>query len=134
MIIGTIALLVMLFGGGTGELFFVDQLEKGIKEFVIDKDRQKDILSDLKTSKAFIKKYNKDREVDLNYFYDINASWFTTSEDLVMYFDKMQKKRISFQNTMIANRIGIAEKITFDEWVSILQYSNISADKRIAEE
>ena len=91
MIIGTIALLALLFGGGTGELFFVDQLEKGIKEFVIDKDRQKDILSDLKTSKAFIMEYNKDREVDLKYFYDINASWFTTSEDLVMYFDKMQK-------------------------------------------
>ena len=35
---------------------------------------------------------------------------------------------------MITNRIGIAEKITFDEWVYILQYSNISADKRIAKE
>lgn len=134
MIIGTIALLTILFGGGTGELFFVDQLEKGIKEFVMDKDRQKDILSDLKTSKAFIKEYNKDREVDLKYFYDINSSWYTTSDDLVMYFDKMQKKRIAFQNTMIANRIGITEKITFDEWVYILQYSNISTDKRIAEE
>jgi len=59
MIAGTIALLTFLFGGGSFEIFFVDQLENGVKEFVVEKDRQKEILDELKTSKAFIKKFNK---------------------------------------------------------------------------
>ncbi len=134
MVIGTIILLTILFGGGVGEIFFVDKLEKGIKEYVMDKDRQKDILSDLKTSKAFIKEFNKGREKDLKSFYELNSTWTTTSEDMVVFFDEMQKERIEFQNTMMDNRVAIAEKITAEEWVSIIDYSKAEIDERIAKE
>ena len=43
MIVGTIALLALLallFGGGL-DFFFIDNLEKGVKEYVIEKDGEK---------------------------------------------------------------------------------------------
>ncbi len=40
MIVGTIALLTLLFGGGL-DFFFIDNLEKGVKEYVIEKDGEK---------------------------------------------------------------------------------------------
>jgi hypothetical protein len=54
---------------------------------------KKEILSEVKSSKAFIKEFNKDREVDIKYFYNINSSWFTIGEDLV----KMQKNALNFK-------------------------------------
>ena len=133
MIIGTIALLTILFGGGVGEIFFVDKLEKGIKEFVLDKDRKKEILDDLKTSKAFIKDFNKERNSQMKNFYELNASYNSTSEDLIDFFNKIQDERIDFQDSIMDDRIAIADKITFDEWVLILDYSNIQADIRLTE-
>ena len=134
MIIGTIALLTILFGGGVGEVFFVDKLEKGIKEFVLDKDRKKEILDDLKTSKAFIKEFNKGRESQMKDFDELNASYNTTSEELIGFFNELQDERIDFQDKIMDDRIAIANKITFDEWVLLLEYSNIQADIRISQE
>ena len=42
MIVGTIALISMLFFGGV-EYFLMDELEKGVKTFVVEKDRRKEI-------------------------------------------------------------------------------------------
>lgn len=134
MIVGTIALLTILFGGGVGEIFFVDKLEKGIKEFVLDKDRKKEILDDLKTSKAFIKDFNKERNSQMKNFDELNASYNSTSEDLIDFFNKIQDERIDFQDKIMDDRIAITDKITFDEWVLILDYSNIQADLRLTEE
>jgi hypothetical protein len=134
MIVGTIALLTILFGGGVSEIFFVDKLEKGIKEFILDKDRKKEILDDLKTSKAFIKEFNKGRKSQMKDFNELNASYNTTSEELIGLFNDLQDERIDFQDSIIDDRIAIANKITFDEWVLILDYSNIQADIRIANE
>ena len=134
MIIGTIALLTILFGGGVGEVFFVDKLEKGIKEFVLNKDRKKEILADLKTSKAFIKEFDKGRKSKMKDFDELNASYQTTSEELIVFFNELQDERVDFQDKIMDDRIAIANKITFDEWVLILDYSNIQTDIRIAKE
>ena len=40
MIIGTIALLNMLFFGGIQEYLLLDKLEKGVKTYIEDKDKR----------------------------------------------------------------------------------------------
>ena len=67
-------------------------------------------------------------------FYELNASYNSTSEDLIDFFNKVQDERIEFQDSIMDDRIAIADKITFDEWVLILDYSNIQADIRLTEE
>ena len=39
MTIGTITLLTVLFFGGTQEYSFLDKLENGTKQFILDKER-----------------------------------------------------------------------------------------------
>lgn len=46
MIVGIVALFTVLFFGGVQEYFFIEKLEKGVKKFVIEKDRSKEILAD----------------------------------------------------------------------------------------
>ena len=52
MIVGTIALISLLFGSGAFDVFFLPNFEKGVKEYVIGKERQKEITSDLKIVKS----------------------------------------------------------------------------------
>jgi len=129
MIIGTITLITLLFFGGVSEYFLVDKLEKGVKEFVIEKERQKEILADLKVSKAFIKEFNKKRKGQLKSFKEINADRNTSEEDLTAFFDQLMKERVEFQEKIIPDRINVANKINQDEWDNIIENSQASLQK-----
>ena len=130
MIVGAIALLTILFGGGF-DYFFIDNLEKGVKEYVIEKDRKKEILADLKTSKKLISNYNKEREAKHKTFKKLNISHETSREDLVEFFNKLYKERVAYQKEMVDERLVVNKKIKTDEWDSIMVFSKTSLDKQI---
>ncbi|RLA21521.1 MAG: hypothetical protein DRQ61_08440 [Gammaproteobacteria bacterium] len=129
MIVGTILFLTILFGGGVIETFFVSELDKGVKEYVVDKERRKDILADLKISKQSIKQFNKDRKKQLKRYKKLNASRSTTLEELNNFYVELHNDRLLFQNTMIVDRIAITKKIQPDEWVAIMALAEVSIDK-----
>lgn len=126
MIIGTIALLTFLFGGGLGEVFFIDSLEKGVKEYVVDKERRKEILADLDNSSTYIKEFNKARKSELIKFELINNSRSSTNKDMQDFFSEIMKERISFQDSIVSQRIRVVYKINDDEWTSIIKLSERS--------
>lgn len=130
MIIGTIALIAMLFGGGL-DFFFIDNLEKGVKEYVIEKDRKKEILADLKTSKKLISNYKKERKAKYKTFKKLNFSRETSKEELVGFFNKLYKERVAYQKEMVDERLVVIKKIKADEWDSIMLFSKISLEKQI---
>ena len=130
MIIGTIMLMTMLFGSGL-DFYFVDNLEKGVKEYVIEKDRKKEILADLKTSKKLISNYNKEREAKYKTFKKLNISHETSREDLVGFFNKLYEERIAYQKEMVDDRLAVNKKKKADEWDSIMVFSKASLDKQI---
>ena len=133
MIIGTIALLTLLFGGGL-DFFFIDNLEKGIKEYVIEKDRRKEILADLKVSKKLMSNYNKEREAKYKTFKKLNFSHESSREDLVGFFNKLYKERVAYQKEMVDERLAVIKKIKADEWDSIMVFSKTSLKKQIEKE
>ena len=130
MIIGTIALLTLLFGGGL-DYFFVEYIEKGVKEYVMEKDRKKEILADLKTSKKIIASYNKEREKKHKTFKKINISRETTKEELTSFFSELLEEREEYQNKMVDARITVNKQIKGDEWDSIMAFSKKSLNKEI---
>ncbi len=134
MIIGTIALLTLLFGGGGLDFFFVDNLEKGVKEYVIEKDRKKEILADLKTSKKLVKNFHKERETNYKTFKKLNSSRETNKEDLVDFFNKLYEERVAYQKEMVDDRLAVIKNIKADEWDSIMVFSKASLDKQIEKE
>lgn len=131
MIVGTITLLTMLFFGGINEMFLIDKLEKGVKEYVIEKNRQKDILADLKTAKKFVEQYNKGRKTQLKEFKELYKNQATNDEALKAFFDVLHKERLVFQDEVIDYRLSIFNKIEDDEWNYIIEYSEASIDKKI---
>ena len=131
MIIGTITLISMLFFGGIQQYFFVDKLEKGIKQFVEEKDRRKEILADLKNSKSTIDAFNKERKSNLKVFYAMNLNRDTKVNELEDFFKLSADERKLFQDKLINERLLVVSKINEEEWEKIIALSTENVQKQL---
>lgn len=130
MLIGLFTLIsIFLFGGGN-EYFLVDKLEKGVKEYVVDKERKKEITADLKDAAKHIKAYDKKRNNRFKDFLQLNSNRETTEKELDTFFDQLMQERKEFQEYIINRRVEIVNKIKPDEWVLILEKSAETVKKR----
>jgi len=130
MLVATVTILVLLFGGGAFETFFIDDLNKGVKQFVIEEDRKKEILADLKSSEKMIKEYNKQRKSRFREYKKLNTSRDTNSKELTGFFNVLMDERGNFQNRFIDDRIAVSKKIKPDEWTAIIEHAGPIEDKR----
>lgn len=131
MLIATITALAILFGGGTFETFFIDDLRKGVKEYVVDDERRDEILDDLKRSEKMIKSFNKERKAQFKEFKELNRSRATGSDELTGFFEKSMTTRGEYQHHLIDERLTVSAKITPDEWSAIIDNSGHATDKRM---
>lgn len=129
MIIGLATLITILFFGGTNEVFFLDKIEKGVKEYVEEKDRKNEILEDLKKSKKVFKEFTKIEKKKFAEWKSMYQDQNTSEQDFHNFFSELEKARISVQNQVIEERILILAKIQEDEWESIVKYSGDKFDK-----
>ena len=134
MIIGTITLITMLFFGGIQEYFFVEKLEKGVKQFITDKERSKGILTELKNHKKEIDAFNKDRKTRLKEFHTLNLDRDVSYSTLEEFFERRMKERLAFQENLVDGRIMLIEKITDEEWDQIINLSDETIEKKAAKE
>lgn len=129
MIVGTIALISMLFFGGV-EYFLMDELEKGVKTFVVEKDRRKEIQADLKVSMDIIKAFNKDRSSKLKVFKEMNADRKVTKVELEKFYQDRHEERTELQSKVINERLKILPKLTEEEWESTVKMSAETVAKK----
>ncbi len=130
MIVGTIALLTFLFGGGAIDTFFLAKLDKGVKEYVLEKERKTEIRADLKNAKKTSKSFDKERKARIKDFSGLLGVRNTTTTEFDGFYDDMQTLRVAFQDAMIDARLATAENIHEDEWASIVEYSKSIIDER----
>lgn len=122
MLIG-LATLIMLLLGADFNFYFINELDTGVKEYVLDKERQKEILGDLKVSQKAIKTFNKQRNAKYKTFRTMNTSQETTKEDFAAFAKELRTERIEFQEKVFDDRISIYQKIQPIEWDSIVLLS-----------
>lgn len=132
MLIGIATLISILLFGGAGEIFYVDNLEKGIKKYVLEKDRKKEILADIKNTKTIFKDFEKERRQDFKNFLNLYTEKNTSNEQLDSLSKNLVTKRTNFQAKIIDQRILIFNKIKAEEWNNIIETSVTVTDKRIA--
>lgn len=132
MIPGIIALLTLLFFGGPQEYFFIEKLEKGVKKYVIEKDRSKEILTELKESKSMIKAFNKNRKGKLKQFLSMNLDRNAQRGTMDDFFKKRVEERLVLQQDMIEKRLLVTSKIEDSEWEEIIKMSDASVEKKMA--
>ena len=134
MIAGILALFSLLFFGGAEEVFFVDKIEKGVKKYVVEKDRKKEITLELKEAKKLLKEFNKDRKREFKKFKNFYGSRDTETRDLLDFFMDLRTERLVFKNKVLEHRVSIYGKINSEEWNSILAYSESVFDKKYKKE
>ena len=122
MIVGTIALISMLFFGGV-EYFLMDELEKGVKTFVVEKYRRKEIEADLKVSMDIIKAFNKDRASKLKVLKEMNANRDVTEKELDKFYNDRHEERLTLQSEVISVRLKVLPKLKEEEWEGIVKMS-----------
>ena len=87
MLVGLATLLMSLFGGGSLDVFYIDKIEQGIKKEVDDKDRKKDLQSDLKAYTKSTKEFNKVLKNQLKDLKKKNLDRSTTEEWYAEFYE-----------------------------------------------
>lgn len=131
MIVGTITLITLLFFGGVQEIFLIDNLDKGVKEYVLEKERRDEILDDLKEAKTYISDFNNRKKDDLKLLKKINADRTSQRNEFVSLYSNLKKGNIAFKDRVISDRLRIVSKIKQDEWDKIIEQSDENVNKTI---
>jgi len=121
MIIGIATLLMMLFGGGSIDVFYIDKIEQGVKKEVTDKDRKKDLQGDLKEYTKTVKEFNKIRKNHLKELKKKNLDRSTSETWYVQFYESRFQERVDLQKAFIGQRIALQQKISDDEWEAIMK-------------
>ena len=132
MIPALIALFSILFFGGPGEIFYVDNLEKGVKKYVVEKEIKKEILGDIKYTKKLFKEFEKERKKDFKQFMDLYTNKNTSTELFDTFFENLQYSRTDFQEKIVDQRLLIFAKLKQEEWDQIVETSETVTEKRLA--
>jgi len=130
MIIATIAALTLLFSGGY-EIFFIENVEKGIKEYVIEKERRTELLTKTKEAKTLAKSFNKTRSAKYKELKDLFTVYSTSEDELNVFFEDLVQVQGEFQQAFMKKRVEITEGITDQEWEEIVISSKAARQKKI---
>jgi hypothetical protein len=120
---------MLLFGGGNMEVFYIDKIDQGIKEYVIDKERKKDLQSDLKVYTKAVKEFNKKRKSQLKDLKKKNLDRNTPDKWYLDFFNTTMEERKKLQATFINGRIELQQKIRDDEWAKMMKMASDEATK-----
>jgi hypothetical protein len=126
-----IALIIaFLFGGGSLEVFYIDKIEQGVKKYVTDKDRKKNLQGYFKEYQTTFKNYNKGMQSDLKNLKKQNldrAVAITWYED---FFKKRLDATAKIQHEFIDYRINLQNAIQDDEWTQIMELASSAEQKQ----
>lgn len=130
IVAGLIGLITLIFFGGGTDYFLVDDLQSSVKKVVFEKDRKKEILSDLSDIEKDIKSYQKVNKKEFKDFLLLYQSQGTDKEELLKSFDKIQEKRLNFQSEIADARIKTLANLTSNEWDQVIENSASAIDKK----
>ena len=127
MIIGL--LISLFFGGANIEVFYLDKIEKGVKEYVVDKDRRKELEGMLKAYTVAAKDFSKKREKALKILKKKNLDRTTSKE----WYDNFLEERLDehkiLQEQFIDQRLLLQQILTLEEWTQIVELASDEATK-----
>jgi hypothetical protein len=116
MIIGTITLLsILLFGGGS--FSFEKAYKEFVKEVVLEKDRQEQIIDVTKTADAALDQYTK--EIKKVWAADVKKTfrdYDTTRDDYRAMIDRAERSREALQQQILDTRMEVVKLMTEEEW------------------
>ena len=123
MIIGLLTLLASLLTGGSQEIFYVDNIDKGVKEYVEDKPRKKELTVILKSGTKKIEKFKKDASKTAKELKQKDADRDTPDQWFRDFFIDRFASFEKLQDYVADERVEIQPLITDEEWGKIMENS-----------
>lgn len=132
MVPALIALISLLFFGGSEEYFLIADLDKGVKKFVVEKETKKEVLSIFKIKTKDLKKSNKAHAKLIKEFGKVNLDRSSSKEVFEQYAQNLANSLKSNQDIIIDARINTIVKLSEEEWKNITTLSKETTQKRNA--
>lgn len=129
MIIGIVAFFTILFGGGSPEIFYVDNIDKGVKKYVVDKDIKKELTDTLKWTTKAVEDFRKEQKRQIKELKTMNLNKNATKALYLAFFDLKNKERLELHAEVIDMRAYVQTRIKPDEWKQIMDMAEASAEK-----
>ena len=129
VILGFISAL--FFGGNTAEYYMVDQLDKGIKKCIEDKDTKKKIQFILKSNKKEGKKFLKRKDKKIKELNSLIASTTSSTADFDNFWTDQSAALKTYEHLIFTTRISCLKLMTEEEWKCILTLSEKKATKKV---
>ena len=130
MIIGTVTLLMLYFGGG-GTFSFEKAFEPFLKEAVKDKARYEQIVDLTKQADQGLAQFRKEvGDVWAEEVKTLLADYDATEEQFLGFVEKADQSRTAVQQGLLDARFGVVKLMTEDEWNAMYQ----AVEKKAEEE
>jgi hypothetical protein len=130
MIVGLVAFFALLFGGGSPEIFYVDNMDKGVKKHVVDKDIKKELSDTLKVIMKEVEDFRSVQKRQVKVLKQLNLNKSSTEVAYIAFFDMRNQSRIELHADVIGMRIHVQSQIKPAEWEQIMDDAEASAKKK----
>jgi len=131
MIIGTITLLALYFGGGGSVFSFEKAFEPFLKDVVKDKSRYEQVVDVTKRADESVGQFRKEvKKVWANDLKKLLADYDATEEQFHSFREKADQSRTVMQQQILDARFEAISLMTEDEWNAVYQ----AIEKKLEEE
>ena len=118
MLIATITALILIFGGGNLE-FYLTNLKKPVKEYVVDKERRDAILEAGKELEKELKGLSKDIEEHFEELIEMHGEYESTTKDYLAAGAKLKADQNTLAGLVLDTRDAMKENMTRAEWEQV---------------
>lgn len=132
MIAATILAILIIFGVGGGPFgeLMTKYTKDPIKETIVEEDRQKMALHELKSLKGAIKDFNKHVSKDIKQFDKLVKNYESTPEQFDQMISGVFTKRKQEVETLWQRRSAMLTHIKADEWQTIVSSAKAKMEEK----
>ena len=120
MIIATITVLIIIFGG-SGLEFYLTNLKGPVKEHVQDKERQESILDASKALSKTLKQVRKRTDANFGDLIKVHGDYQSADADFVEITDRLLENQQDTISATLDARDAMHEKMTKEEWEAVFK-------------